>query len=54
MNAGIKSIEELEAAEPHRIENILKRAPPFGLQVIDSAKAFPKPYVLVQMAGNPV
>lgn len=54
VNAGIKSIEELEITEPHRIEAILKRAPPFGLQVVDSAKAFPKPRVSVQIVGNPV
>lgn len=54
VNAGIKSIEELEITEPHRIEAILKRAPPFGLQVVDSAKAFPKPRISVQIVGNPV
>jgi ATP-dependent DNA helicase HFM1/MER3 len=54
VNAGIKSIEELENTEAHRIEIILKRASPFGLQVIDAAKAFPKPRVSVQMVGNPV
>ncbi|RDI80773.1 hypothetical protein Vi05172_g9233 [Venturia inaequalis] len=54
VNAGIKCIEELESTEPHRIEAILKRAPPFGLQVVDSAKAFPKPRVSVQMVGSPI
>ncbi|QDS75045.1 hypothetical protein FKW77_006241 [Venturia effusa] len=54
VNAGIKSIEELESTEPHRIEAILKRAPPFGLQIVDSAKAFPKPRVSVEMVGFPV
>ena len=54
VNAGIKSIEELENAEAHRIEMILKRAPPFGLQVIDAARAFPKPRVSVQLVGRPV
>jgi ATP-dependent DNA helicase HFM1/MER3 len=54
VNAGIKSIEELENTDANRIETLLKRAPPCGLQVIDTAKAFPKPRVSVRMVGKPV
>jgi ATP-dependent DNA helicase HFM1/MER3 len=52
--AGISSIEELEMTEAHRIEQTLSRNPPYGLQVQDKAKAFPKLRVSVKMMGEPV
>lgn len=54
VNAGIDSIEALEHTEPHRIEMALRRNPPFGLQVVDAARAFPKLRVSVNVAGKPV
>ncbi|KAF2130634.1 hypothetical protein P153DRAFT_288291 [Dothidotthia symphoricarpi CBS 119687] len=42
VNAGIKSIEDLEATDAHRIEAIVGRNPPFGLKVLGELKTFPK------------
>jgi ATP-dependent DNA helicase HFM1/MER3 len=41
-NAGIRSMEDLEACDPHRIETLVSRNPPFGLKVLEMVKAFPK------------
>ena len=46
---GIKSIEALEAAEPHRIETLLSKNPPFGNKLLANLKDFPKLRVLVKM-----
>ena len=45
VSAGIRSLDDLENAEPHRIETILGRAPPFGMQLLDRLKTFPKLFV---------
>ncbi|KAF2203355.1 P-loop containing nucleoside triphosphate hydrolase protein [Delitschia confertaspora ATCC 74209] len=50
--AGVRSIEELEATEPHRIEMILNRNPPFGMQVLNKLKGFPKLRVSVRVLPN--
>jgi ATP-dependent DNA helicase HFM1/MER3 len=42
VNAGIKCIEDLESCEPHRIETLLGRNPPFGLKVLERVRSFPK------------
>lgn len=42
VNAGVKSIEELESTDAHRIEAIVGRNPPFGLKVLAELKQFPK------------
>jgi ATP-dependent DNA helicase HFM1/MER3 len=42
VNAGIRSIEDLEAADAHRIETLIGRNPPFGMKVLETVKAFPK------------
>jgi ATP-dependent DNA helicase HFM1/MER3 len=42
VNAGIKCIEDLEGCEPHRIESLLGRNPPFGLKVLERVRSFPK------------
>jgi ATP-dependent DNA helicase HFM1/MER3 len=54
VNIGIKSIEAVEHAEPHRLESALKRNQPFGRQIIDAAKAFPKLRVSLSVVGKPV
>ena len=41
-NAGIRCMEDLEAAEPHRIETIIGRNPPFGLKIVERVRQFPK------------
>lgn len=48
VNASIRSIEELELAEPSRIEMILGRNPPFGMKLLERLKSFPKLRVSVQ------
>ncbi|KAF1832065.1 ATP-dependent DNA helicase MER3 [Decorospora gaudefroyi] len=42
VNAGIKCIEDLEGCEPHRIEALIGRNPPFGLKVLEKVRSFPK------------
>jgi ATP-dependent DNA helicase HFM1/MER3 len=42
VNAGIRSLEDLEACEPHRIEALIGRNPPYGMKVLESVGTFPK------------
>ena len=49
---GISSIEALEAAEPHRIEMLMSKNPPFGTKLLATLKDFPKPRVSVKMMGK--
>ncbi|CAN9106698.1 unnamed protein product [Alternaria alternata] len=42
VNAGLKSIEDLEGCEPHRIEALVGRNPPYGLTILDMVRSFPK------------
>ncbi len=46
--AGITSIEALEATEPHRIEVLLTKNPPFGSRLMSQLKEFPKLRVSVK------
>lgn len=54
VNANIRSIEELENTDAHKIESTLGRHPPFGLKILDAARGFPRLRVAMQMVGNPV
>ena len=54
VNAGIRTIEALEQTEPHRIETILHRSSPFGIQTVDIAKGFPKLRISLKTVGKPV
>ena len=49
---GINSIEALEAAEPHRIEMLMSKNPPFGNKLLASLRDFPKLRVSVKMIGK--
>ncbi|KAI7341537.1 P-loop containing nucleoside triphosphate hydrolase protein [Hortaea werneckii] len=40
--AGIKSIGDIENSEAHRLEHILSRNPPYGAQLQERARDFPK------------
>ncbi|GME66191.1 dead deah box dna helicase [Neofusicoccum parvum] len=52
VNAGIKSIDELETLEPLRLETILGKHPPFGTTLLAKAREFPKLRIsLKQMKG---
>lgn len=42
VNAGIRSIEDLEVCDTHRIEALLGRNPPYGMKVLETVKSFPK------------
>lgn len=42
VNAGIRSMEDLEASDAHRIEALIGRNPPFGMRVLEIAHGFPK------------
>lgn len=50
--AGITSIEGLECAEPHQIEMVLSKNPPFGSKLLLRLKEFPKLRVSVKMLGK--
>lgn len=52
--AGIKSIEDIENAEPHRLEQLMSRNPPYGRQLQEKARAFPRLRVSLKAAGEPV
>jgi ATP-dependent DNA helicase HFM1/MER3 len=52
--AGIRSIEDIENTEQYRLETILSRNPPFGIQLQGKAKAFPKLRVCMKVVGDPV
>ena len=49
---GINSIEALEAAEPHRIEMLMSKNPPFGNKLLANMRDFPKLRVSVNMMGK--
>ncbi|KAI4924301.1 uncharacterized protein J4E92_007382 [Alternaria infectoria] len=48
VNAGLKSMEDLEGCEPYRIEALVGRNPPFGLDVLEKVRSFPKLRVSLQ------
>ncbi|KAI7005818.1 P-loop containing nucleoside triphosphate hydrolase protein, partial [Hortaea werneckii] len=52
--AGIKSIEDIENNEAHRLEHILSRNPPYGAQLQERARDFPKLRVSLKIVGEPV
>ena len=49
---GINSIEALEAAEPHRIEMLMSKNPPFGNKLLANLRDFPKLRVSIKMMGR--
>ena len=49
---GISSIEALEAAEPHRIETLMSKNPPFGRKLLAHVKDFPKLRVSIKMMSK--
>ncbi|KAF2857666.1 hypothetical protein K470DRAFT_266674 [Piedraia hortae CBS 480.64] len=52
--AGIKSIDDIEAVDPHRLETALSRNPPYGSQLQKYASAFPKLRVSLHEMGKPI
>lgn len=51
-NAGIKGIDELEATEPHRIDVLLSKNPPFGAKLLARLSDFPRLRVSVKLIGK--
>ena len=49
---GVNSIEALETTEPHRIETLLSRNPPFGQKLLECLKDFPKLRVSLKLIGK--
>lgn len=49
---GIDSIEALEAAEPHRIDMLMSKNPPFGNKLLANLRDFPKLRVSIKMMGK--
>ncbi|GAB7342831.1 hypothetical protein MBLNU457_g0958t2 [Dothideomycetes sp. NU457] len=54
INANIRGIEDLEATEPERIERILSKGPPTGLNLLKRVKDFPRLVVSVKSVGEPM
>ncbi|KAL2840557.1 Sec63 Brl domain-containing protein [Aspergillus pseudoustus] len=52
--AGIESIEDLEDAEPHRIDMALSKNPPFGVKLRNRLVDFPKLRVTLKMMGKDI
>lgn len=50
--AGLRSIEILEEQEPHRLEMILSKNPPFGSKLLAKIADFPKLFVSLKMTGK--
>lgn len=53
-SAGLRTVDDIENAEQHRLEHILSRNPPFGVQLQEKARAFPKLRVSMKVVGDPV
>ena len=53
-NANISSLEDLEAADPFKIDMILSRNPPFGSNLLTKLKELPKPRLSLRKIGHPV
>jgi ATP-dependent DNA helicase HFM1/MER3 len=51
---GITSIDALEATEPHRIDMIMSRNPPFGMKLLARVADFPKLRVNVKLVGKEI
>lgn len=51
--AGIKSIEGILSTEAHRLETALSRNPPFGTNLQQKAKSFPRLRISLKTMGEP-
>jgi ATP-dependent DNA helicase HFM1/MER3 len=54
VNAGIRSIEDLESTDARRIETVVGRNPPFGLKVLEALRSFPKLRVSLHIQASSV
>ncbi|KAH9816362.1 ATP-dependent DNA helicase MER3 [Teratosphaeria destructans] len=53
VNAGIKSIQDIELTDAHRLETVCSRNPPYGTQLQAKARAFPNLMVSLKAMGQP-
>ncbi|KAF2874303.1 nucleotide-sugar transporter-domain-containing protein [Massariosphaeria phaeospora] len=53
-NAGIRTVEELEYTDAHKIDMILGKNPPYGLRLLDKLKNFPKLRVSLHIQPNSI
>ena len=51
---GVNSIEALEATEPHRVETLMSKNPPFGQKLLGSLRDFPKLRVSMKLMSKDV
>lgn len=51
---GVNSIEALETTEPHRIETLMSKNPPFGQKLLGGLKDFPKLRVSIKLMGKEI
>jgi len=51
VNANVRSIQTLATLEPHQIETILARNPPYGTKLLEQVKRIPKLKVSAQLVG---
>lgn len=51
---GVNSIEALEITEPHRIETLLSKNPPFGQKLLASLRDFPKLRLSMRVMGTEI
>jgi ATP-dependent DNA helicase HFM1/MER3 len=54
VNAGIRSIEDLESTDARRIEAVVGRNPPFGIKVLEALKSYPKLRVSLKIQPSSV
>lgn len=54
IGANITSIEDIENSDVARIERVLSKHAPFGYNLLQQVKEFPKLRVVLQMVGQPV
>lgn len=54
VGANLKTVEDLEYTESQKIDMILSKNPPFGLNVLKSLQTFPKLRISLQKIGQPV
>ncbi|GAB7350483.1 hypothetical protein MBLNU459_g1077t2 [Dothideomycetes sp. NU459] len=54
VGANIRTIDELGAVEPSRLEHILNRNPPFGCKLSEQINEFPRLNMCIRMLGQPL
>lgn len=53
VNAGVRNLKQMEVLQPHQIETIISRNPPFGTNVLKNVKLMPRFKISMSQVGNP-